>query len=96
MTTAEPLTFPLAPAGPFDPPRELREQPIARVRYADGKLGWVLTHRAAVRAVLADPRFSARQELRSTPFNSSPTCRLRGRACSSAWTRRNTPGTGGC
>ncbi len=72
MTTAEPLTFPLAPAGPFDPPRELREQPIARVRYADGKLGWVLTHRAAVRAVLADPRFSARQELRSTPFNSSP------------------------
>ncbi|MCP2256475.1 Cytochrome P450 [Streptoalloteichus tenebrarius] len=66
--TTEPLTFPLANAGPFDPPSELmamREgRPIAPLRLPDGRLGWVVVRRATVRSVLADPRFSARQELR--------------------------------
>ncbi|MGP4020839.1 cytochrome P450 [Saccharopolyspora sp. 5N708] len=75
MTTTDPLTFPMTSSGPFDPPKEVlamrAEQPIARVRYPDGKLGWMITRRATIRAVLADPRFSARQELRSTPFSST-------------------------
>jgi cytochrome P450 len=70
MTDTEPITLPLAPTDAVHPPRELlalREgRPIARVRFTDGKVGWVVTRRATVRAVLADPRFSARQELRST------------------------------
>lgn len=72
----EPLTFPMTGFDPFGPPNEIlavrdAERPIARVRYPDGKLGWLATRRATVRAVLADQRFSARQELRSTPFSSA-------------------------
>ncbi|PSK98904.1 cytochrome P450 [Murinocardiopsis flavida] len=73
--TTEPLTFPLTRTGPFDLPAEVlamrADRPITRVRYPDGRTGWLVTRRAAVRAVLADPRFSARQELRSTPFNTA-------------------------
>ncbi|SHG80322.1 cytochrome P450 [Streptoalloteichus hindustanus] len=71
--TTEPLTFPLTSGGTFSPPKELMamrgERPIARVRYPDGKLGWMVTRRATIREVLANPVFSARQELRSTPFS---------------------------
>nr|WP_042195063.1 cytochrome P450 [Kibdelosporangium sp. MJ126-NF4]CEL21623.1 putative cytochrome P450 hydroxylase [Kibdelosporangium sp. MJ126-NF4] len=53
---------------PFDPPEGLRGgEPLARMDYADGKGGWLATSRAAVRAVLADSRFSARYELMSLP-----------------------------
>ncbi|WAL63973.1 cytochrome P450 [Amycolatopsis cynarae] len=68
----EPLTYPLTRSAPFDPPREildlLPERPIARVRYPDGRPGWLVTRHATIRAVLADPRFSARQELRNSEF----------------------------
>jgi cytochrome P450 len=71
----EPVTFPLTGSGPFDPPVEIRamlaDRPIARVRYPDGEFGWLVTRRATIREVLADARFSARQELRSTPFSAS-------------------------
>ncbi|MFH9249155.1 cytochrome P450 [Streptomyces lydicus] len=48
---------------PFDPPEEyrtLREQePITRMTFVDGRPGWLVTRYEDVRAVLADPRFSA-------------------------------------
>ncbi|MFB9967561.1 cytochrome P450 [Sinosporangium siamense] len=57
---------------PFDPPPELIEQAEARaitpVRFPDGHMGWLITGYHLVRAVLADPRFSARQELRHAPI----------------------------
>ncbi|WP_058044694.1 cytochrome P450 [Streptomyces roseifaciens] len=61
------------PAGcPFDPPAglaELREQqPLTRMRYPDGHLGWLATGHATIRAILADSRFSSRYELMHFPF----------------------------
>jgi cytochrome P450 len=71
----EPLTYPLTSAGTFDPPKEIQEmlpdRPIVRLRFPDGNLGWMLSRRSTIRDVLADPRFSARQELRSTSFSSA-------------------------
>ncbi len=61
------------PAGcPFDPPAglaELRErQPLVRMRYPDGHLGWLATGYSTARAVSSDPRFSSRYELMHYPF----------------------------
>jgi cytochrome P450 len=57
---------------PFDPPEELTrlraERPLARMNYPDGHVGWLVTNHALNRAVLADPRFSARQELLHSPI----------------------------
>jgi hypothetical protein len=55
---------------PFDPPAELTalsDQPVRRMRYADGHIGWLVTGHAAARAILADPRFSSRYELLHLP-----------------------------
>ncbi|MFC0546328.1 cytochrome P450 [Kutzneria chonburiensis] len=66
--------FPLArPTGcPFDPPTALgalrAEEPLARMTYPDGHEGWVVTGYAEARAVLADSRFSSRQELLRMPY----------------------------
>lgn len=70
MTAALPTT---RPAGcPFDPPAELAglraEQPWSRLAYPDGHEGWLATSHELVRAVLADPRFSARAELMHLPI----------------------------
>ncbi|MFC3997644.1 cytochrome P450 [Nocardiopsis sediminis] len=66
----EPLTFPLRNSGPFSLPGEIAalrgEREIAPLHYPDGRSGWVVTRRSTIRSVLADPRFSARQELRTT------------------------------
>ncbi|WP_229370813.1 cytochrome P450 [Umezawaea beigongshangensis] len=60
-----------APGCPFDPPAELAalrdERALRPMRYPDGHVGWLATGHAAVRAVLADPRFSARPELAHLP-----------------------------
>ncbi|MFF8382654.1 cytochrome P450 [Streptomyces kanasensis] len=69
------------PAGcPFSPPDALGrirdERPLARMRYPDGHDGWLATGHAAVRAVLADPRFSARYELMHYPLPGGPTGEL--------------------
>ncbi|QIS17156.1 cytochrome P450 [Nocardia terpenica] len=71
MTEPRTTAFPLPtarPAGcPFDPPAELahlRERnPLTRILFPDGHQGWLATGHATVRAILADPRFSARTEL---------------------------------
>ncbi|MFC4949351.1 cytochrome P450 [Pseudonocardia sp. GCM10023141] len=55
----------------FDPPSELaRLRPVTRLVYPDGHLGWLVTGHAEARTVLADPRFSVRQELRHPPIRS--------------------------
>ncbi|MDT0448272.1 cytochrome P450 [Streptomyces hesseae] len=78
-TTPDPLAaLPVTrPAGcPFDPPAELarlrEEQPLRRMRYPDGHVGWLATGYATVRAILADPRFSSRYELMHLPHPGSP------------------------
>jgi cytochrome P450 len=61
------------PAGrPFDPPRELAriraENPLTRMVYPDGHVGWLATGHAVSRAVLADSRFTSRYELMHYPL----------------------------
>ncbi|RJL22807.1 cytochrome P450 [Bailinhaonella thermotolerans] len=64
-----PITLPVERPGPFEPPPELAAlPPVVRMAYPDGHLGWLVTGHAAARVVLADPRFSARQELRHAPI----------------------------
>ncbi|HWO59973.1 MAG TPA: cytochrome P450 [Umezawaea sp.] len=69
------VTMPTArPAGcPFDPPAELAtlrdDQPLRPMLYPDGHVGWLATGHAAIRAVLADQRFSARQEFLRSPVS---------------------------
>ncbi|MEO6082386.1 MAG: cytochrome P450 [Umezawaea sp.] len=71
--TTEPVTMPTTrPSGcSFDPPAALaplrEEQPLRPMLYPDGHLGWLATGHAVIRAVLADPRFSARPELMHFP-----------------------------
>lgn len=54
-------------AGPFDPPRQitrLREvRPVSPMVFPDGHEGWLVTGYDAVRQLMADPRFSSRQDL---------------------------------
>ncbi|MEV0295938.1 cytochrome P450 [Nocardia sp. NPDC050710] len=54
-------------AGPFDPPREitrLREaRPVSPMVFPDGHEGWVVTGYYAVRQLMADTRFSSRQDI---------------------------------
>ncbi|MFE7558299.1 cytochrome P450 [Kitasatospora sp. NPDC057500] len=77
-STASPVTIPTQRAAgcPFDPPAglaELRERdPLARMAYPDGHVGWLATGHSAVRAILADPRFSSRYELMHYPFPGGP------------------------
>ncbi len=53
---------------PFDPPLGLRRrEPLSRLAYPDGHVGWVATGYSIVRAILADPRFSTRRELLHQP-----------------------------
>ncbi len=72
-TAEEPPTLPTGrhTGCPFDPPAELTalsDQPLRRMRYADGHTGWLATGHAAARAILADPRFSSRYELLRSPI----------------------------
>ncbi|MGK5730669.1 cytochrome P450 [Streptomyces sp. URMC 124] len=78
-TAARPLAaLPTARSSgcPFSPPAELAElreqQPLIRMRYPDGHLGWLATGYATVRAILADPRFSSRYELMHLPIPGAP------------------------
>ncbi|MFQ6395709.1 cytochrome P450 [Nocardia sp. KC 131] len=54
-------------AGPFDPPREitrLREaRPVSPMVFPDGHEGWIVTGYDAVRQLMADTRFSSRQDI---------------------------------
>ncbi|MFG2832470.1 cytochrome P450 [Streptomyces sp. NPDC048434] len=54
-------------AGPFDPPRQitrLREaRPVSPMVFPDGHEGWMVTGYDAVRQLMADTRFSSRQDI---------------------------------
>ncbi|WP_410624887.1 cytochrome P450 [Amycolatopsis sp. cmx-8-4] len=54
-------------AGPFDPPRDitrLREtRPVSPLLFPDGHEGWLVTGYDAVRTLMADTRFSSRQDI---------------------------------
>ncbi|UKY48217.1 cytochrome P450 [Streptomyces inhibens] len=54
-------------AGPFDPPRHitrLREaRPVSPMVFPDGHEGWIVTGYDAVRQLMADTRFSSRQDI---------------------------------
>ncbi|MCG5218560.1 cytochrome P450 [Streptosporangium sp. KLBMP 9127] len=69
-----PTTLPIRrdPACPFDPPPELtrlgESQPLTRLAFPDGHVGWLVTGYDAARAVLSDPRFTARPELKHSPL----------------------------
>ncbi|WP_367133959.1 cytochrome P450 [Saccharothrix sp. HUAS TT1] len=54
-------------AGPFDPPRAITRlravRPVSPMIFPDGHEGWLVTGYDAVRRLLADTRFSSRQDL---------------------------------
>jgi cytochrome P450 len=54
-------------ASPFDPPRRISElrstRPVSPLVFPDGHEGWLVTGYDEVRQVLADTRFSSRQDL---------------------------------
>lgn len=66
MPTGEstPIALPTQRIHPFDPPSELgrlrEREPICRLAYPDGHVGWLVTSHQLARTVLADPRFSIR------------------------------------
>ncbi|WP_214404283.1 cytochrome P450 [Pseudonocardia lacus] len=64
----DPITLPdrRTPGCPFDPPPELAglPGPLTRMAFPDGHVGWLVTGHEVARAVLSDPRFSIRSELR--------------------------------
>ena len=66
------VTLPTKRTCPFDPPAELdhlrEEQPMARLAFPDGKVGWLMTRHHDVRALLADDRFSANRFEASSPI----------------------------
>jgi cytochrome P450 len=71
-TLSAPKPLPIARIHPFDPPEVLaklrEEEPLSRLAFPDGHVGWLVTNHALSRAVLADNRFSTRQELRHIPM----------------------------
>ncbi len=77
MSTIPPaaVTLPTHRSRPCDPPEEyglLRDrEPIARLAFPDGKLGWLLTRHEDVRALLADERFSSDRMRASSPVRRS-------------------------
>ncbi|MGW4484651.1 cytochrome P450 [Amycolatopsis sp. NPDC004368] len=54
-------------AGPFDPPRDISRlrdaRPVSPMLFPDGHEGWLVTGYDEVRQLLADTRFSSRQDL---------------------------------
>ncbi|KAA2262649.1 cytochrome P450 [Solihabitans fulvus] len=72
--TSDPVSLPTTrPEGcPFDPPEELarlrEREPLTRLAFPDGHVGWLATSHAAVREILGDSRFSSRYELMHLPM----------------------------
>jgi cytochrome P450 len=66
MTTSSLSGLPTQRPNPLDPPQEIAElraaDPLVRMTFPDGHLGWLATGHHAVRAILASPAFSNRIE----------------------------------
>jgi cytochrome P450 len=73
---SSPVSLPMRRSSPFDPAagyRRLREEePISRLAFPDGKVGWLLTRHQDVRALLADDRFSSDRRRVSSPVRRFP------------------------
>jgi len=71
VTESAPVALPTVRTKPFDPPTELgrfrEEEPVRRLVYPDGHVGWLVTSYELACAVLSDARFSARSEFRRMP-----------------------------
>ncbi|MDJ1134788.1 cytochrome P450 [Streptomyces iconiensis] len=71
MTPQDVPSYPTERTCPFSPPEELatyrEHEPIRRMRYPDGHIGWLVTSHSLVRQLLSDPRFSARSEFKRAP-----------------------------
>jgi cytochrome P450 len=71
-----PVSLPMRRSSPFDPPAEYRrlreEEPVSRLAFPDGKVGWLLTRHRDVRALLADDRFSSDRRRASSPVRRFP------------------------
>ncbi len=65
---ADPQPLPVIRTTAFDPPTrlgELREQqPLSRLRFADGHVGWLVTNHTIARELLTDQRLSAQAKWR--------------------------------
>jgi cytochrome P450 len=63
-------------ACPFDPPAAYRriqeEEPVRRLTFPSGRVGWLVTGYDDARALLADPRFSSRREAGTNPVRALP------------------------
>jgi cytochrome P450 len=61
---------------PFEPPAAYRriqaEEPVGRLTFPSGRVGWLVTGYDEVRAVLADPRFSSRRQAGTNPVRVMP------------------------
>ena len=68
--------LPLARECPFDPPEAYKllraEDPVSRLEFPDGSMGWLLSRYEDVRSLLADSRVSSRRGLRSNPIRQLP------------------------
>jgi cytochrome P450 len=71
-----PVSLPLRRSSPFDPPAEYRrlreKEPVTRLAFPDGNVGWLLTRHEDVRALLADDRFSSDRRRVSSPVRKFP------------------------
>jgi cytochrome P450 len=61
MPAAAPIDLPMRRERALDPPAELAalraERPVCRLRYRDGRVGWLVTSHRLARAVMTDRRF---------------------------------------
>ncbi|QFY10802.1 cytochrome P450 [Nonomuraea phyllanthi] len=66
----QPATLPVRrdPGCPFAPPPELERhratEPLTRLAFPDGHVGWLVTGYELARTILSDPRFTVRPDLR--------------------------------
>jgi cytochrome P450 len=76
MSVTSPRSLPTRRQRPFDPPDEYRllreEEPVSRLAFPDGKVGWLLTRHEDVRALLVDQRFSSNRLRTSSPVRAFP------------------------
>jgi cytochrome P450 len=65
---AGPELFPVIRTTAFNPPTRLgklrEQQPLSRLRFADGHVGWLVTNHAMARELLVNQKFSAQAQQR--------------------------------
>lgn len=89
MSERSPVCLPTHRSNRFDPPDDLawyrEHEPIRRLSYPDGHLGWLVTGYPLVRQALADRRFSSRSELVRVPVRRDGAGPFIGRPAQPGW-----------